>query len=469
MRLTHAFGLAAAALAVLLVTLAGAPEARAQWDDVMRPRPAAPMAQPQPRRQQTYRPSGRQAPYGYGSPYGAPAYAAPYGYAPPRAYAPPPAYYGRVDPYYDPRRDPRYGGRAAPQQRKQARRRPPPVAAPAPTVAQPAAPEPRKQQARVEVTARLAMFGDALADTVADGLADAFEDAPEIEVLSEARPQGGLARAEPGEWPKIVRDTLDGVEGGAGSAIGLVMLGLNDRQPIREGDQAHEPLSERWRQLYAERVDAVTAAFAERKVPLIWIGAPPMRAERGNADLIAINDIARDRVQRAGGVYVDIWPGFVDDENRYTATGPDHRGQTARLRAGDGIAFTEAGARTAAEFAVNEIRRVIERRRIGAPAVAGQPQPEDPATRQAAIDRMIDSAVEPPAPTGELAALPAPRPLAGPVVPLTRPEITPGGTLASSRPALEGETGQISRRALEAGVAPTPRPGRADDFRWPKP
>jgi hypothetical protein len=35
--------------------------------------------------------------------------------------------------------------------------------------------------------------------------------------------------------------------------------------------------------------------------------------------MTSLNEIYRDRVQRAGGVYVDVWPAFVDDANRYAA------------------------------------------------------------------------------------------------------------------------------------------------------
>ncbi len=410
--------------------------------------PGAGAPPPQQRRQRTV----QQAPYGYG--YYAPA---------PRAYSPPVQYYyGRVDPYYDPRRDPRYVAPRAPRpapQRPVVRRRPPPAAAPAPVQAEPA-----KQEAKVEIATRLVTFGDHLADSIADGLSEAFEDAAEVEVISEARTNAGLVRTEGQDWPKIVRD---GIAANDKTAIGLVLMGVNDRQPIRVGDQNHEPLSERWRQLFAERVDAVAAAFNERRVPFIWIGAPPVRGERQSADLIAMNEIIRERVQRAGGVFVDVWPGFVDDENRFTPSGPDHRGQTTRLRSGDGVGFTRAGARTAAEFAVIEIKRIVDRRGPGAPAVAGTPETPDPKQREAAIDRMIDSAVQnlPNVPT--VAPLPS-KPVAGPVVPLTRPEVAPGGVLLVSRPALDGDPTGTARRALEQGLPPSPRPGRAADFRGPR-
>ena len=60
------------------------------------------------------------------------------------------------------------------------------------------------------------------------------------------------------------------------------------------------------------------------------------------------------------------------------------------------------------------------------------------------------------------------KPVAGPVLPLTRPELAPGGTLISGRPRLDGDAAYNVQKTLREGVAPAPRPGRADDFRWPR-
>jgi hypothetical protein len=51
---------------------------------------------------------------------------------------------------------------------------------------------------------------------------------------------------------------------------------------------------------------------------------------------------------------------------------------------------------------------------------------------------------------------------------LTRPETTPGGTLLSSVPRLDATPAAAAQKTFRDGVAPAPRPGRADDFRWPK-
>ena len=60
------------------------------------------------------------------------------------------------------------------------------------------------------------------------------------------------------------------------------------------------------------------------------------------------------------------------------------------------------------------------------------------------------------------------KPIAGPVLPLTgKPDVSPGGTLISGRPRLEGEAANV-QKILREGVPPGPRPGRADDYRWPR-
>jgi uncharacterized protein len=348
----------------------------------------------------------------------------------------------------------------------------------------PATPTAKPVKPKVEPTAIVAVFGDALAETTARGIADAFEDTPEIDVVRRIRADTGLVRTDPAEWIRTVQETVDTTPK---LAAAVVMLGTNDRVPIREGETSHEPLSDRWRDLYRDRVDAVVRAFKDKGVPLVWISAPPVRNAKVSADLIALNEICRDRVQRAGGTYVDIWPGFVDDENRYADRGPDIVGQNVRLRAEGGVNFTRAGARKVAFFADAEIKRLVEAKRSGAAVAtlppANAPEPAAPAipaapggsaastgpTDQAAAPAEPQQAVLPAAPAAPsaLAALPVPeKSVASPVVPLTRPETAPGGTLISSVPRLEAGPAAAVQKTFREGIAPTPRPGRADDFRW---
>ena len=320
----------------------------------------------------------------------------------------------------------------------------------------------KPEVAEVEPSSYVVVFGDALAELVAQGLDTALEEAEDIGVEKKVRADSGLARADLYDWPKAIQEYL---AGGQKVTYAVVMLGSNDRQAIREGDAVIDPLSDRWKEIYRQRVDDVVKVFSEKKIPLIWVGTPPVRSERASADFLAINDLVRDRVQKAGAVYVDIWPGFVDDQNRYAQTGPDVEGQVVRLRTQDGAGFTRAGARKAAHFADIELKRLIEQRGGGGTAVAAPAPDASPAAKELDVDRVISASLPAlPEPQG-LPSLPV-RPVAGPVLPLTRPDTSPGGALASGRTRLDGDAYLVDR-AFREGLPPPPKPGRADEFKWP--
>jgi hypothetical protein len=289
-------------------------------------------------------------------------------------------------------------------------------------------------------------------------------------VVTRTKPDSGLVRADFYDWPKVTTDLLASDQK---VTVGVILLGLNDRQPIREGETMLEPLSPRWLELYRDRIDAVAAAFAARRIPLIWVGAPPVQNARLSADLVTFNELFRQRIERAGGHYVDLWGGFVDAENRYTAMGPDVSGQTMRLRVGDGIHFTSAGARKAAHFVDVVIRRMIESQpgdnAIALPApdttVPGDPLAQ-PGGIERAIDRMVSSL---PAAIGLAPALQV-KPLAGPILPLTGVAATGDQALLVSIPDARGRgdgSAQLDR-VFGEGIAPEPRPGRLDDYKWPR-
>ncbi len=344
---------------------------------------------------------------------------------------------------------------AQPRQPPVDRRAQPPRQAPAPAAAQP----------DVEIVARVLVAGDSLVSNLGEGLQSVLADMPEVAVRVEARGPSGLVRDDFFDWPArfeaLLADDRD-------FDIGVVMLGLNDRQTIRVGGEAFAPLSEPWREAYTARIARIASAFAEARVPLIWVGLPPVENPGLSADLARINEWIRDEIRRSGAVHVDIWQGFVDGSDRYSATGPDLSGQTARLRTADGIHFTRAGAEKAAHFVDVELRRLVERPldRIGIARAAFEAA-EDARMRDAAIDAMIRSALGPvplaPGLDYETRSEPP-----GPVMPLTRLDLSARGALLSGRPPLDVTSRVVLDRTLREGVAPPPMTGRADDFRWPR-
>ena len=324
----------------------------------------------------------------------------------------------------------------------------------------------------------VAVLGDSLGVTLGQGLAEAYGARADIVVMRKARENTGLVRNDYFDWMKTARDLLDANDT---LSAAVILLGANDRQPLRDETGAFDPRTPRWKQIYGDRVEAIAQAFKARGIPLIWVGLPVMKNERVSSDMEQINAVIRDRAGRAGAIYVDVWDAFLDDRGQFTTYGPDVNGQFQKLRAPDGVHFTRPGARKAAHFVEMEINRLVDSAvpRIEPavvtvdPAATGEPSAlvPAPAPLTEPVKVMAAPVVTLPAlaPTPEV-VIPV-RPAAGAVVPLTGPLNAKGGDLATTRPRRTGEASEAEAlldRALVQGRPIDPRPGRADDFSWPR-
>jgi len=336
-------------------------------------------------------------------------------------------------------------------------------------------PQPRKQDfvsttatrtpgspggAPVTATFFVSVLGDSLGILAAQGLVDAFADKPEISIGSLARDLSGLVRDDYYDWPKGARDLI-----AAKTKIdtAVIMIGINDLQPMKDGGETLDTLSDKWRSVYGQRVENLVAPFHDAHIPVLWVGLPSMRDDRINSQVIALNAIFREHAEKAGGKYIDIWDAFADQNGQYDAFGPDVDGQNAKLRSGpNGIYFTKAGSRKLAHFLEADIRKAFDK---------VKPQ-EDIATLPPDIEQQADdinaqirremgagTSLEPgPGPAA------APKPSAGPILSLTARPSSARGALVSA--AATGAPAGEQIRALRLGQAPEPPAGRADDFTW---
>jgi hypothetical protein len=208
---------------------------------------------------------------------------------------------------------------------------------------------------------------------------------------------------------------------------------------------------------------------------------PVTKNEHFAADMAKLNDIYRQAAAQDGAPFIDIWEAFADERNQYQAFGPDINGRIVKLRSGDGVHFTDVGARKLAHFVEGEIKRLFDARRPpapeGAPAEAAQPSAEAPPSAAAAAVAPPVQIIAPAAPAPAAAPTLPDRPAIGPVQSLTAIAVSAeGGELArrgkASAPVSE-EAGAAAARALvdhvflEGGEQKSQR-GRADDFSWPK-
>ena len=123
---------------------------------------------------------------------------------------------------------------------------------------------------------------------------------------------------------------------------------------------SYEFHTDKWAELYGKRVDEMIAALKTKGVPVLWVGLPALRGPRSTSDVSYLDELYRAHAEKAGISYVDIWDGFVDDGGRFTMQGPDFEGQIRKLRSGDGVHFTKAGAVKLGYYVERELRRVMQ-------------------------------------------------------------------------------------------------------------
>jgi hypothetical protein len=384
------------------------------------------------------------------------------------------------------------------------------------------APPPEKRETVAE--RNVLVLGDAMADWLAYGLEDAYLEQPDMGVIRRHKTTSGLIRyqpkGDPVDWAAAAKVILSAEK----PDIIVVMLGLNDRVAIREpaaeksdgkpadkksdkkdakakpeakpgeakpsakpagaADTAAKPedkavdtelspddaadnndappaiapeksarspngvyefREERWVELYTRKIDEMIGVLKSKGVPVLWVGLPALRGAKPTADMLFLDSLYREAAGKAGITYVDVWDGFVDEAGRFLQQGPDFQGQIRRLRSYDGVYFTQPGARKLAHYVEREITRLLAAR--SAPIAL----PTEPATPDA----------------NALPGQPAPRPLAGPILPLVASSVGTDQLLGGpgSRPAA---VDALAARTLVKGEPLAPPAGRADDFAWPR-
>jgi hypothetical protein len=281
------------------------------------------------------------------------------------------------------------------------------------------------------------VVGDFMASGLGEGLEEAFAQSPGVRVVTRSDGSSGFVRADHFDWPGRIGEIVAEVK----PAAVIVMIGSNDRQQMTVEGVREKPRSEPWNTEYAARAKALADGVRQAGVPLFWMGMPSFKTASMSDDMIAFNDLYRGAAEQAGGEFIDIWDGFVDENGAFAAVGPDMNGQRVRLRGSDGINMTKAGKRKLAFYAERPLNRILGG--AGAPALApsaldGAPvfQPVNPAE----IDRT-------------------------PPIALADPQLDGGAQLLG---AALGKTadpvGIPVEKLVREGIAPPSRAGRADDF-----
>jgi hypothetical protein len=384
------------------------------------------------------------------------------------------------------------------------------------------APAPEKRDTVPE--RNVLVLGDSMADWLAYGLEDTYAEQPDMGVIRKHKTVSGLIKYQPKGDPADWAAAAKGILATEKPDAIVVMLGLNDRTSLREpvvdktdkaaadkkgdkkdarakpddgkppakpdgagaktgektGDKPddkaadaelpqdevdnadapavpapektarspngiYEFRDERWIELYTKKIEEMIGVLKSKGVPVLWVGLPAIRGPKGTSDMLFLDSLYRESAAKAGITYVDVWDGFVDDAGRFLQKGPDFEGQLRQLRSYDGVYFTKPGARKLAHYVEREITRLLASR------TTPLALPTEPATPDA----------------NAVPGQPAPRPLAGPILPLVASSVGTDQLLGGpgSRPA---SVDALAAKTLVKGEPLAPPAGRADDYVWPR-
>lgn len=304
--------------------------------------------------------------------------------------------------------------------------------------------QPQSEVAAVEKseTARVVLVvGDFMGSGLAGALEDVFADNPEIRIVDGTSGSSGFVRNDVYDWPENIGGLIEEEK----PAAIVVMIGSNDRQQMRLDDGSAALLSEPWSKEYRARATRFAKEINDHAIPYIWVGQPAFKYKSMLSDMLVFNDVYKNIATDTGGVFVDIWDGFVDENGAFIYNGPDVNGQPVQLRSGDGINLTSAGKAKVAFYAEKPLKKLLGITGTGGavPGIAALPNVGMPSGSAATIDRT---------PPMSLNDLPA-----------------EGGELLGQTMRVKSQAATPAEKLTIEGLAPEAEPGRADDFLGRKP
>ena len=183
------------------------------------------------------------------------------------------------------------------------------------------------------------VIGDAMAGGMGAGLTRMANELPQVTVINRFKESSGLARSEVYDWPSALQKIM----GANPVDVVVVMLGLNDRQEIREGNIRYVFRSPDWVNRYQQTADRLLDAAIAGKAKVLWVGLPPMAEAGFDSDMQFISGLLKARVEAKGAQFKDIRTFFSGPDGSYTDHAPDETGIDRRMRERDGVTFMRQG------------------------------------------------------------------------------------------------------------------------------
>lgn len=208
-----------------------------------------------------------------------------------------------------------------------------------------------KSASEAERMTRVLVLGDSVGGGLGAGLMRMGDADGHYEVTLRFNDESGLARPEVYDWAETLPKIL---ESGSYDVI-VVLLGANDRQMIRSGNERLAFSTPDWIAAYKRQADRVLGSLKASGARIYWVSIPPMADADYDAAMRIVTGLQKERVEAMGFTFIDIRPAFSNAEGGYTDTGPDETGVVRKLRGRDGVSFFKWGNNRLAQLVLQAI------------------------------------------------------------------------------------------------------------------
>ncbi len=328
------------------------------------------------------------------------------------------------------------------------------------------------------------IFGDRISEGLAAGLKRYVHGNDRYRILPRGKAGTGLARPDRYDWHAAIGRILERQR----VDIAIILVGSNDTGSVSTPAGRYNLGSDLWRQAYVQYVDRILDQLRAAGTAVYWVELPPMARADYDRAVRQVTEVQRERVNTAQMRFIPVRETFSNPDGSYTDRGLDVNGEEHRLRTRDGVRFLRRGNDKVAKIVMAVVERDVEAAETGGlselePVVVG----EGTAAAPAEVTEVRSTVASVPI-FGQVsesgAAL---RVDLGPEITLVRTE--PGGDgstglnatvrgqgaqtvtvsgLGTGRYAPAVVPGTVAAGVLLDGNVVESRPGRADDFSWPR-
>ena len=186
---------------------------------------------------------------------------------------------------------------------------------------------------------RILVIGDQMAGGMGAGITRMAENDDTIQVANRFIESSSLVRPEIYDWAAAIPKMAEGKD----FTTAFVLMGLNDRRDMRNGDQVLKFNSPEWIGAYKQRVDGVIDALLAQHMQIFWMGEPPMGDPALDVDMQALSTYQKERAAAKGATFIDLRAPLLGADGKYTERGLDDTGTERRLRESDGVTFFKQG------------------------------------------------------------------------------------------------------------------------------